>query len=80
MKQLLNAVHASTPELRSMAVDIDKFVQALRALPGSLKADLLDPLKHYSNAAAQVASGSDMLEKVAIHLESVTNKLNGRLP
>jgi hypothetical protein len=62
-----------------MSVDIDNFVRALRDIPNSLKAQLLDPLSHYSSAAANVAAGSGMLEKVAQHLENVTNKLDGRL-
>ena len=58
IKQVLKSVRDAGPELRSMSVDIDKFVRALRDVPNTLKAELLDPLKHYSNAAANVAAGS----------------------
>ncbi len=79
IKQVLKSVREASPELRSMAVDIDTFVRALRDIPNSLKAQLLDPLSHYSSAAANVAAGSGTLERVAQHLEHVTNKLDGRL-
>lgn len=79
IKKALKAVHDSAPEVRSMAVDIDKFVQALRSIPKDLNTDLLAPLQHYSNAAAKVSAGSDTLGRAAQYLESVTKKLDGRL-
>lgn len=79
IKQVLKSVREAAPEFRSMSVDMDNFVRALRDIPNSLKAQLLDPLSHYSSAAANVATGSGTLERVAQHLENVTNKLDGRL-
>jgi hypothetical protein len=79
IKNVLKSVREAGPELRSMSVDIANFVRALRDTPTALKAELLDPLKYYSSAAANVAAGSQTLEKAAHYLESVTNKLDGRL-
>jgi ABC-type transporter Mla subunit MlaD len=79
IKQVLKEVRETSPELRSMSVDMDNFVRALRDVPNSLKAQLLDPLSHYSSAAANVAAGSGTLERVAQHLEHVASKLDGRL-
>lgn len=79
IKNVLKAVRESAPELRSMSIDIDKFVQALRAIPNALNADLLAPLQHYSSAAAKINTGSEILSKAAQHLENATQKLDGRL-
>ncbi|HTK12137.1 MAG TPA: hypothetical protein VL485_33505 [Ktedonobacteraceae bacterium] len=79
IRNVLKSVREAGPELRSMAVDVDRFVQALRALPNALKGDMLAPIQHYSSAAAGVNAGANTLEKVALHLESVTTKLDHRL-
>ena len=79
IKKVLSAVHDSSPNIRSMAVDIDKFVHALRRIPNDLNSDLLAPLQKYSSAAAEVKTGSETLGRAAQYLESVTKKLDGRL-
>lgn len=79
IKKVLSAVNDSAPDVRSMAVDIDKFVKALRRIPVDLNADLLAPLQQYSSAAAKVSAGSDTLGRAAQYLENVTKKLDGRL-
>ncbi|HET8845104.1 MAG TPA: hypothetical protein VFN35_26755, partial [Ktedonobacteraceae bacterium] len=79
IKNVLRSVRESVPELRSMALDIDKFVNALRAIPAALNNDLLAPLQHYSSASAKLNDGSDVLSRAALYLESATKKLDGRL-
>ena len=79
IKKVLQEVRNSGPELRSMSVDMANFVAALRATPSVLKAEMFEPLKQYSSAAANVATGSKTLENAAYRLESVATKLDGRL-
>lgn len=79
IKNVLRSVRDAGPELRSMSVDIANFVAALRNTPNVLKNELSEPLKYYSSAAFNVAAGSKKLEEAAQALESVANKLDGRL-
>jgi hypothetical protein len=74
---ILKTVRDSAPELRSMTIDINKFVSALQAIPQALEGDLLLPLKHYSNAAAKIDTGSEVLEKAALALHYAADRLNG---
>jgi hypothetical protein len=75
--QILRFLREAVPELRSMSVDIDKFVNSLKAVPKVLQDELLVPLKHYSSAAAKINTGAVTLEKAAIVLNDVANKLDG---
>lgn len=79
IKKVLKATHESVPELRSMAVDMNRFAQALRDIPVALNTDLLAPLQHYSSAAAKINTGADTLGRASQYLESVTSKLDGRI-
>ena len=74
---ILKTVRDSAPELRSMTVDISKFVSALQAVPLALERELLQPLKHYSSAAAKIDTGSEELGKAAMALNYAADRLNG---
>jgi hypothetical protein len=78
IKNVLKSVREASPELRSMAVDIDRFVQALRAIPAALNADLLAPLHQYSSAASKINGSADMFIKAIQYFEYVIEKLDKR--
>jgi hypothetical protein len=79
LKNVFKPMHDAVPELRSMAIDMNKFVLALRDIPIALNSDLLTPIQHYSGAAAKINVGSDTLNNAAQHLDFVIQKLDRRL-
>ncbi len=75
MKEALKAVQLITPELRSITVDMSKFVSALRSIPLDLKTELFDPLRHYSNAADNVSKGADRMVNAAAIMQQAGQDL-----
>lgn len=74
IRQILTEVRQSGPELHSLAVDLEKFVSTLRALPDLLKKELLTPLATYSNAALNVEKGSEKLTEAASSLVEAAHR------